>query len=33
MGERKYTRDWGKYDENVVTRYELIFPFQVFEHR
>ena len=32
MKRSKYTRDWSKYDENVVTRYELIFPFYVFEH-
>ncbi len=32
MERSKYTRDWSKYDENVVTRYELMFPFYVFEH-
>lgn len=31
-GKRRYTRDWGKYDENLVTRYEIMFPFYVFEH-
>ena len=30
--EKKNTRDWSKYDENVVTRYKLMFPFYVFEH-
>ena len=30
--EKKNTRDWIKYDENVVTRYKLMFPFYVFEH-
>ncbi|ACP48791.1 hypothetical protein YN1551_1710 [Sulfolobus islandicus Y.N.15.51] len=29
--EKKNTRDWSKYDENVVTRYKLMFPFYVFE--
>ena len=24
--EKKNTRDWSKYDENVVTRYKLMFP-------
>jgi transposase, IS4 family len=32
MGKSKYKRDWSKYDENVITRYELMFPFYVFEH-
>jgi hypothetical protein len=32
MGKSKYKRDWHKYDENVVTRYTLMFPFYVFEH-
>ncbi|WP_338598132.1 transposase [Sulfolobus tengchongensis] len=30
--ERRYTRDWSKYDENLITRYEMIFPYYVFEH-
>ncbi|ACP47513.1 ORF1 in transposon ISC1058 [Sulfolobus islandicus Y.N.15.51] len=32
MGKSKYKRDWSKYDENVITRYELMFPFYVFQH-
>ena len=32
MGKSMYKRDWSKYDENVVTRYKLMFPFYVFEH-
>jgi hypothetical protein len=32
MGKSKYKRDWHKYDENVITRYKLMFPFYVFEH-
>ena len=32
MGKSKYKRDWHKYDENVITRYELMFPFYVFQH-
>ena len=32
MGKSKYKRDWHKYDENVITRYTLMFPFYVFEH-
>ena len=32
MGKSKYKRDWQKYDENVITRYTLMFPFYVFEH-
>jgi len=32
MGKSKYKRDWHKYDENVITRYYLMFPFYVFEH-
>ncbi|AAK42033.1 IS5-like element ISC1058 family transposase [Saccharolobus solfataricus] len=32
MGKSKYKRDWSKYDENVITRYKLMFPFYVFEH-
>jgi len=24
--EKKNSRDWSKYDENVVTRYKLMFP-------
>jgi transposase, IS4 family len=31
-GKSKYKRDWSKYDENVITRYELMFPFYVFQH-
>ena len=30
--EKKDNRDWSKYDENVVTRYKLMFPFYVFQH-
>jgi len=26
MGKSKYKRDWSKYDENVITRYKLMFP-------
>jgi|GEM_PF-1125813 hypothetical protein len=25
-GKSRYKRDWSKYDENVITRYELMFP-------
>uniref|UniRef100_D0KV99 Transposase IS4 family protein n=1 Tax=Saccharolobus solfataricus (strain 98/2) TaxID=555311 RepID=D0KV99_SACS9 len=32
MEKSKYKRDWSKYDENVITRYKLMFPFYVFEH-
>jgi len=32
MGKSEYKRDWHKYDENVITRYELMFPFYVFQH-
>jgi len=32
MGKSKYKRDWHKYDENVIMRYTLMFPFYVFEH-
>jgi hypothetical protein len=32
MGKRKYTRGWHKDDENVITRYTLMFPFYVSEH-
>jgi hypothetical protein len=32
MGKSKYKRDWSKYDENVITRYKLMFPFYFFEH-
>jgi hypothetical protein len=32
MGKSVYKRDWSKYDENVITRYKLMFPFYVFEH-
>jgi hypothetical protein len=32
MGKSEYKRDWHNYDENVITRYELMFPFYVFEH-
>jgi hypothetical protein len=32
MRKSKYKRDWSKYDENVITRYKLMFPFYVFEH-
>ena len=32
MGKSRYKRDWHKYDENVITRYELMFPFYVFQH-
>ena len=32
MGKSEYKRDWSKYDENVITRYKLMFPFYVFEH-
>jgi hypothetical protein len=31
-GKSRYKRDWHKYDENVITRYELMFPFYVFQH-
>ncbi|EHP70960.1 transposase family protein [Metallosphaera yellowstonensis MK1] len=31
-GKSEYKRDWHKYDENVITRYELMFPFYVFQH-
>ena len=31
-GKSEYKRDWSKYDENVITRYELMFPFYVFQH-
>ena len=31
-GKSEYKRDWSKYDENVITRYKLMFPFYVFEH-
>ena len=31
MGKSRYKRDWHKYDENVITRYTLMFPFYVFE--
>jgi hypothetical protein len=26
MGKSEYKRDWSEYDENVITRYELMFP-------
>jgi len=32
MGKSEYKRDWHKYDENLITRYKLMFPFYVFEH-
>ena len=32
MEKSKYKREWYKYDENVITRYTLIFLFYVFEH-
>jgi transposase, IS4 family len=32
MGKSEYKRDWSEYDENVITRYELMFPFYVFQH-
>jgi hypothetical protein len=32
MGKSEYKMDWSKYDENVITRYKLMFPFYVFEH-
>ena len=32
MGKSEYKRDWSKYDEKVITRYKLMFPFYVFKH-
>ena len=32
MGKSEYKRDWSECDENVITRYELTFPFYVFQH-
>ena len=32
MVKSEYKRDWHKYDENVIMRYTLMFPFYVFEH-